>query len=390
MIRPRVALFCRTYLPGYLAGGPVRTLANLVEALGDEIDFRIVTLDRDYGVSDAYPGIETHRFLPVGKGSVFYLPPDQITGARLSSLVEEIAPDVLYLNSLFDKVFTARLLRQRRKGALPPVPIVLAPRGQLNPGALRLKRTVKRAYLRFLQISGYLDGIKWQATGAAEAGAIRAALGERNLARRSAGLQIAANFSRAAFADPLQWRPRAAGERLRIALLGRISPMKNIDYAIGVLARMKEPAQLTVYGPHEDSDYLSQCRRAAAVLPDHVGVMFHGAVEPAQIPDVLSAADVFFLPTLGENFGHAIAEALAAGLPPVISDRTPWRDLDRHGAGTVLSLEEPGKFADELDRFARLTAAEMREVRTACIAYAKAALADARVLADNRRLFGLD
>ena len=97
-----------------------------------------------------------------------------------------------------------------------------------------------------------------------------------------------------------------------------------------------------------------------------------------------------FLPTLGENFGHAIAEALAAGLPPVISDRTPWRDLDRHGAGTVLSLEEPGKFADELDRFARLTAAEMREVRTACIAYAKAALADARVLADNRRLFGLD
>jgi glycosyltransferase involved in cell wall biosynthesis len=53
----------------------------------------------------------------------------------------------------------------------------------------------------------------------------------------------------------------------------------------------------------------------------------------------MSAYDFFLLPTKGENFGYAILEAMAAGCPAIVSDRTPWRDLAQAGSGWALPLE---------------------------------------------------
>jgi hypothetical protein len=54
--RPRVLVLLPTYLPGYLAGGPIRSIANMVDALGDEFEFRIVTSDRDHKARTPYDG----------------------------------------------------------------------------------------------------------------------------------------------------------------------------------------------------------------------------------------------------------------------------------------------------------------------------------------------
>src|SRR5215813_4412202 len=58
--RTGVLVFADYYLPGFKAGGPIRTLANIMEQLGDEFEFRIVTRDRDYGDRSPYPGILTN------------------------------------------------------------------------------------------------------------------------------------------------------------------------------------------------------------------------------------------------------------------------------------------------------------------------------------------
>ena len=385
--RPRILLFCRTYLPGFLAGGPVRTLANLVEALGDELDFHIVTLDRDFGQAEAYPGIVHDRFVPVGKAQVRYMAPGSVSAAAIDAIIAHVRPDILYLNSIMDRIFPPRVLRSRRSGSGRGIPTILAVRGQFNPGAMAIRRPMKLAYLASLKWRGLLDDLRWQATGEPEAQAIERIIGPRFLRQRSRGIAVAPNLSHAVHDGGHQWQPRAAGEPLRLALLGRISPMKNIDYAIAVLAKVRRPVALTLFGPVEDPAYWATCRAQMTALPPHAEVHHHGPVPPTQITETLAHHDAFFLPTRGENFGHAIAEALSAGLPAIISDRTPWRDLADRGVGAVLPLDEPAAFAQEIDRLADLDAPAMAALHRACSAYAKQALTDSALIDANRSLF---
>src|ERR1035437_5566615 len=73
--RTSVMVLVGAYLPGYKAGGPIRSIANLMEALGAEFDFRIVTLDRDHQAKAAYPGVIRNQWVRVGQADVIYLRP---------------------------------------------------------------------------------------------------------------------------------------------------------------------------------------------------------------------------------------------------------------------------------------------------------------------------
>ena len=70
MKRPQVLVFIDWYLPGFRAGGPVRSLANLVDHLRDRVDFHIVTTDTDYTQERPYPHVEPDRWAvqPGGEG----------------------------------------------------------------------------------------------------------------------------------------------------------------------------------------------------------------------------------------------------------------------------------------------------------------------------------
>ncbi|WP_114521143.1 glycosyltransferase [Altererythrobacter sp. ZODW24] len=385
--RPIIMVFCRTYLPGYRAGGPVRTLSNLVEALGDEFDFRIVTLDRDFRAEEVYPDVEPDRWTAVGKGRVIYLPPETVTMARLQSLIAETGPDVLYLNSLMDTYFPVRVLALGRLGRIARIPTVLAVRGQLNPGALGLKAMPKRAYLAGLKASGLLNRLVWQATATAERTAIENAVSRRFITKSGGQIAIVPNIAHSDNPAVKDWQSRQAGSPLRIALLGRISPMKNITFAIRAVAGMQQPASLDLIGPSEDADYWRLCEEQIAELPADKSVREIGAVEPSSIPQILAAYDCFLLPSLGENFGHAISEALGAGLPAVISDQTPWRNLEDSGVGWDLSLENTAPFAQALDELALLGDEAMHERHLACAEYVKTAGSNHEAIAACRDMF---
>jgi glycosyltransferase involved in cell wall biosynthesis len=59
---------------------------------------------------------------------------------------------------------------------------------------------------------------------------------------------------------------------------------------------------------------------------------------------MLREHDLFFLPTLGENYGHVVQEALLAGCPVLLSDTTPWRGLQALGVGWDLPLDDEAGF----------------------------------------------
>jgi glycosyltransferase involved in cell wall biosynthesis len=321
----RVLTITEHYLPGYRYGGPIRTIENIAAALGDEIRMGILTRDRDLGDRAPYPGLPRDAWTPRGPVEVRYLPPAAVSLSGLRRRVNAEDFDLLYLNSLFAPL-TRRLLLLRRLGRLADRPVLLAPRGELAPGALRFRRAKKLLFLRIARSVGLFRGVVWQASSALEAEEIRAAVGPE------AAVGVAPDLAAATSATVGDRPPKRAGEA-RFVFLSRISPKKNLLGALDALEGVEGDVTLDVFGTEEDAAYARRCRERAAALAGSVRCTFHGPVPPDRVDEALGARHFLLLPTWGENFGHVILEALRVGTPVVIGDGTPWRGLEGARAG---------------------------------------------------------
>ena len=351
------------YLPGYRAGGPVRSLANLVESFGDEIEAIILTEDRDFGSSTPYPGVTSGRWYPVGKAQVMYLSPSQMTLRPWAGLLGQIDYDRVYLSSFFGAQ-TRRTLLLRRLGLIADRPVVLAPRGEFSPGALGLKRVKKRSYLEIALRLGLYDRLVWHATSAVERAHILQTV-ESFIPDLSSRLVVASNLISPNLNGPMSDREslKTPGSA-RIVFLSRISRKKNLEFALASLYGLDEPVTFDIFGPIEDDRYWAECQRIISGLPRNIRVSYGGAVEPAGVARLLTGYHLFYLPTKGENFGHAIVEALRVGCLPLISDQTPWRGLEVKGVGWDIPLTALGRFKQALRRVAAMDNAEFTKWST--------------------------
>lgn len=362
--RRRVILaLVESYLPGYKGGGPVRSIANLVEALGDEFDFLIVTSDRDVNQQTPYEGIEPNCWLPVGKAQVMYIPVGPWSLFKFIETLRSVPCDVLYLNSFFSRRYSMLPALLQRLGLLRTSGVILAPRGEFSPGALQFKAWRKRAYIRLSRTVRIYQDVVWCASSEYEEGNIRSAFREtesisvappfsdpKPAPKGALKIEIALDIPEGLPAEPVQktaFRNKPAGS-IRLVFVSRISPMKNLEGALTLLSDLSGQVRFTIYGPVEDRACWRRCQEIISTLPPNICVEYAGAVPHHVIHNVLSQNDVFFLPTHGENFGHVILEALLAGCPVVISDQTPWRNLESRGVGWDLPLQHPERFRDVL------------------------------------------
>ena len=381
--RPAVLTFLRYYLPGEKSGGPVRTLANMVEALGEKVDFHIVTADRDVGDDAPYPQLAADgNWREVGRARVLYLPPSGRSVVDIARILRETTHDTLYLNSFFDPVFTAIPLLARRLGLAPITRCVIAPRGEFSPGALQLKAVKKSAYRTTVGLLGLYRDLIWQASSASEAADIG-----REVGSIATDILVAPNLSAPIVAVPPPHSPRSANQPLRVVFLSRISPMKNLDFALAVLRQVRVPIAFDIYGQLEDQSYWANCQELFATLPPHVAVRYCGVLQHRDVPATLVRYDLFFLPTRGENYGHAIVESLAVGTPVLISDATPWRNLADQGIGWDLPLADPAAFAIRLEQVSASSESETMRHRQLAAAFFRAQVAGGSARAANLSLF---
>jgi glycosyltransferase involved in cell wall biosynthesis len=349
------------YLPGYKAGGPIRSVANLVEQLDGGFEFYIVTSDRDLGDKRPYPGIQKGTWHPVGKAQVRYLAPEEQTWRQWRRLLRELDYDLIYLNSYFSPL-TVRTLWLRLFRQIPDVPVVLAPEGEFSPGALAIKSYKKRPYLLIANAAGLMNGVIWRASSAYEAEDIRREISWSACvaAVEAPAIQVAPDLS--AWVSQREESIAVNTKRpgcLEIVFLSRIARMKNLDFALTLLQDIRGEIQFDIYGPMEDRSYWHECKRLIGLLPPNIRVNYAGAVPHDQVPQVFSNYHLFLFPTLGENFGHVILEALAAGCPVLISDQTAWRDLEQKGIGWDVALTEPDKFRAILQKCVDMDTTEL-------------------------------
>lgn len=378
---PVVLTFMPHYLPGNKSGGPVRSLANMVDVLGDEIEFRIVTSDRDLLDETTYPGITVGQWTKVGKAWVYYVDVNYFGFKQCCELISNTPFCWLYLNSFFSPLFSIlplvcmRFVRSER-------PILVAPRGEFSEGALALKATKKRTFLFFASLFGLYKRVRWQASSNDETKMICNEMGQEIdvvVARDLPDYQMLARGT-ALFPPP--------ASALRIVFLSRIAPMKNLDFALKVVRNCGLPVSFDIWGAIEDSAYWAVCKSEIDKFPDSIKVNYRGIAAHDQVSKILGEYDLFFLPTLGENYGHAIAEAVSVGTPILISDRTPWRNLDLIGAGWDIPLEggcEPFTKAIKVAFERNMSDKEIWRKRV--YDFAVSVLMDRAVIMANRDLF---
>ena len=360
-----VLILTRYFLPGFKAGGPIRSIAGLIGALGKDYEFKVICLDRDIGDKEPFPSEPVGRWYPYHAATVLRVP----TGARgvkmvLNALRHE-RYHVLYINSVWDRTFSMIPVVFRRLGGMPRVPLVIAPRGEFSTGAIGIKSVRKRLYLTFAKLVSLFDGVLWQASSEHEEDDILRNLGKVELEKAAAvveseprrnnalsfppRVQIASDLFRES-KDQATGRqtPRKNPGELRLVTVARVCSMKNIEFGLRALRKISARVQYDIYGPLEDSEYVAQCERERVKLPDNIIVRFLGPVPHNAVFDTIRTYHAFLLPTRGENFGHVIAEALQAGCVPIISDKTPWRNLAGSNAGWDLPLDQPELFEEAL------------------------------------------
>lgn len=347
------------YLPGYKAGGPIRTLANLVERLGDRFDFRLFTRDRDFGDQEPYSQVQVNVWNRLGNAQVYYASPDQFTSAILRRLIRASNPDVVYLNSFFSPI-TVKVLMLFRFNLLPRIPVLLAPRGEFSPAALRLKSAKKQAYLVAARSSGLLRAILWQASSEFEAADIRRVLGER------CQIQVAPNLPPRVdnHAGKLPAKAAKHPGSVRLVFLSRIAPMKNLAQALEMVSRLSTPVVFDIYGPmpRTEDAYWRNCQELIAHVPPNIHIRYHGPVPNHEVINTLAQYHFLLLPTRGENFGHIILEAMVAGCPVLLSDRTQWLDLADKRVGWDLPLEDRERWHTVLQQCVAMDDTEYRSL----------------------------
>jgi len=348
------------YLPGTKAGGPVRSVYSLVNLLKNDFDFYILTLNEDLGDASPYSTVSSDVWLTENSVHYYYFSRSNLTPDKLLSLLGELQPTLVYLNSFWSYPFSISPVRLHHAGKLK-CPILLAPRGMLGQGAMGLKRFKKLAFIQLGRLLGWYGNIRFHATQAQEESDILSFFPK-------AQIFVAPNVNTGAVTANLTTKEPGA---LKLFFLSRIARVKNLHYALHVLRSVPANCRIEydIYGNLEDKEYWGECQEIIAELPKNIRVRYCGEVAFSEVQNVLVNYHALLLPTLNENFGHSIVESLLCGCQVIISDQTPWQDVEIHGAGFAIPLVNKDRFAEALTRLCMLTQTDFNTSSKAAIEY---------------------
>ena len=322
-MRQKVAILIDHYLPGFNYGGPVKTIVNLINAFSDSYDFFILTNNKDFKSSVMYPFIND-VWIEKNKYKIMYLSKKQLNIRRIYDLLKNF--DVVYTCGIYSKlnrlvIFNRKLRRVKR---------IFAPMGSFDEGAVNLKKIRKYTYIYLSRLLGVFNDFIWSVSNDLESDRVKHFLGT------SAKIVIAQDIPDNVFLDNSSSKIE---DSLSLVFISRISPKKNLLFAIKSLKNISCKINFDIYGPIEDTGYWNQCLLAINSLPKNVIVHYKGVLMPQEVAATFSKYNAFYFPTLGENFGHVIFEALSVGCVPIISDKTPWSDIQSYKAGLVCKLD---------------------------------------------------
>ncbi len=337
-----ILMFIDWYRPGYKAGGPVRSCTNMVDHLRDDFCFYIITSSTDYCDETPYQSVKSNDWNAIGKNEhVWYAEREKLNIKTIKNIIREISFDVVYINGIYSWYFSIiplYLFKNKVKK------IVVAPRGMLSSHALSVKSLKKHFFIKLVNTIHHFRHITFHSTFEQEKSDIL------NLIAKHGDLHLIPNFPKYTSEENFLKKKKQPGN-CQLISIARISPEKNTLYALQVLKHInRHIVDFHIYGSVYDKTYWKKCKDVIDQIPENVSVYIHGSIHPDEIEQKYQSAHFLFLPTTGENFGHSIYEALAAGCPVIISDNTPWKNLEQNKAGWDIPLNQKETFIKIIEK----------------------------------------
>jgi glycosyltransferase involved in cell wall biosynthesis len=313
------------------AGGPANTLYWLSLAL-DKTGFYTKILSTDFGL---LPGKTLNIF-----SELISTPNHQVIFVN-STRSEYLKIGFKSINDCdivqFSSIFFPPTLPFLIKALFREKKVIISPRGELYPAALKIKSFQKKVWLSIIKL--FQTKIYFHATNEIEMSIIS------EYFPRAKGISLIPNFVKIGTKQEIKI------VKNKLLFLGRINPIKNIDLLIKAISKVKlmlvNPVKLIIAGvarlPYELT-YQSELFKLVKELNLEDSVTFIGHIEGEEKDKLISSSYALILPSRSENFGNVVLEALAQGTPVIASKNTPWKILVENNAGYWVAPSEEAIF----------------------------------------------
>lgn len=291
-------------------GGTTEYLRLLADKLGQQAEIHVVTHESQHPVVMEY--CQTHF---VHKN---------IWGAMKQewlALLNEVQPDIVHVHGCW----TPQCAWVQKWSQAKGYKVILTPHGMLEPWIMNRNYWIKKLPALML----------YQKKAICKANYIHATAESEKV-----------NLLKLGYNDKIRVIPNAVDvENIRIKeswqrtktilFLSRIHEKKGLNFLIeaaSILKKELDGYQIVIAG-EGDSSYIETLKQMVLQAEVQNIVSFAGGVYGEEKWKLFRKADVFVLPTFSENFGIAVAEALASGTPVITTKGTPWADLVNYDCG---------------------------------------------------------
>jgi len=372
--------FIDWYVPGYKAGGVLKAFANQVSHFNNEYQFKIITRNNDYMETTPYDTVITDEWNTIDKNvDVFYLSPENVNYGYIKKLVTDINFDTIYIHGIYSLWFSIMPIHFAKKNNAKK--IVIAAHGMLGKHALSVKSRKKQLFTNASKLFGLYKNVYFHAANADEANDVYTVIG------KNAKVIIAEEMPMKTKLGDWKSRQKTEGE-LILASVARIAPEKNTLYAVEALKNCTVgKITYNIYGPVYEKEYWAKCEEVISKLPANVTVNYKGSIPGDEVLDMFSKVHFMFLPTTGENFGHTILESFMAATPVIISNNTPWKNLDNKNIGWELPLEKGEQFTDKITEAVNMNQNKYDKLSKSSLQYAFDFINDDTIKLQNDVLF---
>lgn len=349
----KILIITAGFFPGKKYGGPPVSVDNFCTLMSSKQgnECFVVTSNHDLGETEAYTSV--HKgWNDRGNCKVLYLSSNEFGYKKFREIIRELKPDLLYLQSLFSSYIIPSLLIAKQLN----VNVLLSPRGEICKGAFN-KKYKKVPYIFALRLLGLLNNVQCQSTSDDESEMI-----EKVLRVSKDRINKITNIPSI---PKKEYKPSSKEVgKLKLIFLSRIVEKKNLKFSIEALPHIKGEVDLDVYGPLEDKNYWKECEKAISVLPPNINVNYCGLISHDDVHDTFSRYHGFLFPTFSENYGQVIAESLLVGCPVIISDQTPWNDVNEHHGGWAIPLSCAEKFKGAIQTLVDMNQEQFNKIST--------------------------
>lgn len=316
-----------------LGGPPVAILGLAAALIRRGLDVRIMAAARGGERLDPPPGVAIDLH-PQGKLAGVWTAHSPSLAHALGRAVPH--SDLVHIHELWHHGHFAAYRAARRWSK----PFIVTVRNALDPAALRQKRLKKLLYGVLVQRRALQAAAAVHALHTGEADDIQRFVAHRRVVVIPNGVDARRYAVEVERVRRCSRHPALTGSTV-LLFMGRLHRGKGLDLlvsAFGCLARSHPGVQLVVAGP-DAYGFRMQVEQMVARAGFREQVTFLGMLTGEEKLAVLAGADVFVLPSYFEGFSNAVLEALACGLPVVITDRCNFPEVAAAGAGKVVPVD---------------------------------------------------